>query len=49
MHDIFETPDFQGFFVADSCRLWPIVAKRLGRKWDDGGFWGELQVVMGRL
>jgi len=47
MHDIFETPDFQGFSFADSCRFWPIVAKKLGRKWDDEGISGDLQVVRG--
>ena len=45
MHNIFETPDFQGFSFADSCRFWLIVAKKLGRKWDDDGFWGDLPVV----
>ena len=49
MHDIFETPDFQGVSFADSCRFWPIVAKKLGRKWDDERIWGDLQVVRGEI
>jgi len=45
MHDIFETPDFQGFSFADSCRFWPIVAKMLLLIWDCNGFSDDLQVV----
>ena len=40
LHDIFETPDFQGFSFAFFGFLLPIVAKKLGRIWDYGGFLG---------